>query len=205
MSTAADWRYMDTAIALAIGQLGRTAPNPSVGCVLVRDHRIIGAAATADRGRPHAEPQALEQAGDAARGATAFVTLEPCAFHGQTPPCAETLVAAGVARVVIACQDQHPKVNGRGADILRAAGIEVATGLGEDRAHSLYEGFFHRMRTGRPMLYIDGRTRLYDAELDGRETADLDARLGELGESGFNRVCVQPGSPVARRMENSQS
>lgn len=144
------------ALAIALGRqgLGRTWPNPSVGCVVVKDGRIIGRARTADGGAPHAEPQALAMAGEAARGATVYVSLEPCAHHGRTPPCANALVDAGVARVVIGASDPNPQVNGQGVAILRAAGIEVTQGVSEDQAMAAHEGFFKRLAHGRPFVTL---------------------------------------------------
>lgn len=193
-----DYRYMDCALALARSQLGRTAPNPSVGCVIVREGRIVGRGATADLGRPHAEPQALGMAGDLAEGADVFVTLEPCAFHGQTPPCAETLIAARVRRVVIACEDRHPKVAGRGSALLREAGCQVATGLREADAAALYAGFFRRLESGLPELRIDARSALYDASLDELGPDSLETAARRLAENGANRVNLRPGSEAAR-------
>ncbi|MEL6913422.1 MAG: bifunctional diaminohydroxyphosphoribosylaminopyrimidine deaminase/5-amino-6-(5-phosphoribosylamino)uracil reductase RibD [Pseudomonadota bacterium] len=144
------------AMALALGARGqgRTWPNPAVGCVIERGGRVLGRGWTQPGGRPHAEVVALGQAGAAARGATAHVTLEPCAHHGQTPPCAEALVAAGVARVVIAAGDPDPRVSGRGAEILRAAGIEVTEGVMEARATRDLAGFFSRITQGRPLFTL---------------------------------------------------
>src|ERR1700723_894920 len=122
---AEDIAHMRSALALARRGLGNTWPNPSVGCVVVQDGRVVGRAVTAPGGRPHAEPRALEMAGSRARGATVYVTLEPCNHFGQTPPCTEALVEAGVARVVVAMRDPDPRVNGEGLDRLRAAGIAV--------------------------------------------------------------------------------
>ena len=119
---------MAEAIELGEGARGRTAPNPNVGCVIVRDGEIVGKGATAPGGRPHAETEALREAGEAARGATAYVTLEPCAHHGKTPPCAEALVASGVARCVVAVGDPDPRVAGGGIAILERAGIAVTLG-----------------------------------------------------------------------------
>lgn len=144
------------ALALSLGRRGQgqTWPNPSVGCVIVQKDRIVGRGWTAPSGRPHAEPVALAQAGDAARGATVYVTLEPCAHHGATPPCAQALIDAGVARVLVAARDSDVRVAGRGFAMLRAAGIEVATGLCEAEALNDNMGFFHRIERGRPMVTL---------------------------------------------------
>lgn len=143
-------------LALSLGRRGQgnAAPNPAVGCVIVRDGRIIGRGWTQPGGRPHAETEALSQAGDAARGATAYVTLEPCAHHGQTPPCADALIAAGVARVVIALKDSDPRVDGAGAARLEAAGIVVDTGLCSDEAQADLSGFLLRVEQGRPLVTL---------------------------------------------------
>jgi diaminohydroxyphosphoribosylaminopyrimidine deaminase/5-amino-6-(5-phosphoribosylamino)uracil reductase len=126
--TAADRAFMAVALRLARRGVGRTADNPSVGCVLVRDGRVVARARTSDGGRPHAEANALSLAGAAARGATAYVTLEPCAHWGRTPPCAQALIEAGIARVVVAVADPDPRVDGGGLAMLRDAGIAVAAG-----------------------------------------------------------------------------
>ncbi|SPF76029.1 Riboflavin biosynthesis protein RibD [Aliiroseovarius pelagivivens] len=152
--TGADLRYMRLALSLARRGLGRVWPNPAVGCVIVRDDRIVGRGWTQPGGRPHAEPVALAQAGAAAKGATAYVTLEPCAHHGKTPPCAEALIAAGVSRVVCALGDPDPRVDGGGFEKLRAAGIEVETGLCETDARADQAGFLSRVTRGRPMLTL---------------------------------------------------
>lgn len=143
-------------LALSLGRRGQgnAAPNPAVGCVIVRDGRIIGRGWTQPGGRPHAETEALSQAGDAARGATAYVTLEPCAHHGQTPPCADALIAAGVTRVVIALKDSDPRVDGAGAARLEAAGIVVDTGLCSDEAQADLSGFLLRVEQGRPLVTL---------------------------------------------------
>lgn len=153
------------ALALALGRrgMGRVWPNPAVGCVLVREGRIVGRGWTADGGRPHAETVALAQAGAAARGATAYVTLEPCAHHGRTPPCAEALVAAGVARVVVAADDPDPRVAGRGLARLQAAGIVVETGVCAAEARADHAGFLSRVTAGRPVVTLKLAT-----SLDGR-------------------------------------
>jgi len=149
-----DARFMALALNLGARGLGRVWPNPAVGCVVVADGRIIGRGWTADGGRPHAETMALKQAGEAARGATAYVTLEPCAHHGKTPPCAETLVNAGVARVVTALEDPDPRVAGRGHAILRDAGITVTTGLMQAEAQRAHAGFLKRVQDGRPLVTL---------------------------------------------------
>lgn len=145
---------MAHALRLARRGLGNVWPNPAVGCVLIRDGRVVGRGWTQPGGRPHAERMALDQAGPLARGATAYVTLEPCAHHGRTPPCAEGLVAAGVARVVSALTDPDPRVAGRGHAILRAAGIEVTEGVCEAEARALQAGFLSRIERGRPWLTL---------------------------------------------------
>ena len=151
--------------ALALGRrgLGHVWPNPAVGCVLVQGARVVGRGWTRPGGRPHAEAVALSQAGDAARGATAYVSLEPCAHHGRTPPCAEALVAAGVARVVTAIEDPDPRVAGRGHEILRSAGIIVETGIEVEAARRDQAGFLSRVTRGRPLMTLKLAT-----SLDGR-------------------------------------
>ena len=161
---------MTRALALAERGLFTTRPNPRVGCVIVRDDEVIGEGWHRRAGGPHAEVFALAEAGSRARGGTAYVTLEPCAHHGRTPPCADALVAAGVARVVIAAEDPFPQVAGRGIEKLRAAGITVETGLMREPARELNLGFFSRIERGRPWLRVklamslDGRTALANGE-----------------------------------------
>lgn len=154
---------MTLALRLAGTAVGDTAENPPVGCVLVRDGRVVGRGRTAAGGRPHAEAVALAQAGAAARGATAYVTLEPCAHHGRTPPCAEALVAAGVARVVAAIRDPDPRVDGGGFAILRGAGVAVEVGTGSAVATAAAAGFLSRVGIGRPHVTLKLAT-----SLDGR-------------------------------------
>ncbi len=164
---AQDERHMRHALVLAERALGRVAPNPAVGCVIVAaDGRIVARSRTADGGRPHAETIALAQAGAAARGATVYVTLEPCAHHGQTPPCADALIEAAPARVVVAAQDPDARVHGRGIERLRAAGIEVTTGVLEQEAIRLNEGFIKRVTQDRPLV-----TLKIAQSLDGRIAA----------------------------------
>lgn len=149
-----DENYMRHALSLARRGLGRTWPNPSVGCVLVKDGYVIAAARTGDGGRPHAEAAALEQAGAQAKGATAYVTLEPCSHHGQTPPCAQALINAGVARVVIACEDPDERVSGEGVRILSGAPLEIVQGVCEGEALALNSGFFKRITQKRPCVTL---------------------------------------------------
>ncbi|PZQ38896.1 MAG: bifunctional diaminohydroxyphosphoribosylaminopyrimidine deaminase/5-amino-6-(5-phosphoribosylamino)uracil reductase RibD, partial [Ectopseudomonas oleovorans] len=139
-----DHLFMARALRLARKGLYSTHPNPRVGCVIVRDGEIVGEGWHARAGEPHAEVHALRQAGDKARGATAYVTLEPCSHHGRTPPCADALVAAGVSRVVAAMQDPNPQVAGSGLLRLAQAGIEVASGVLESEARALNAGFIKR-------------------------------------------------------------
>ncbi len=145
---------MALALGLASRALGQVWPNPAVGCVIVSGTRIVGRGWTQPGGRPHAETVALAQAGTAARGATAYVTLEPCAHHGQTPPCADALVAAGVDRVVVALGDPDPRVNGAGIARLRDSGLAVDTGTMTDAATELQLGFLSRVTLGRPMVTL---------------------------------------------------
>ena len=166
MFSAQDSVWMAQALRLAERGLYGTSPNPRVGCVLVRDGDIVGTGWHQRAGEPHAEAHALREAGEAARGATAYVTLEPCSHHGRTPPCADALVEAGVARVVVAVQDPNPEVAGAGIAKLRSAGIAVECGLMETEARELNIGFFARMTRGMPWvrskiaMSLDGRTAL---------------------------------------------
>jgi len=165
-----DHAYMARALELARKGLYSTHPNPRVGCVIVRDGAIVGAGWHVRAGEPHAEVHALRQAGELARGATAYVTLEPCSHHGRTPPCAEALVKAGVGRVVAAMQDPNPLVAGRGLALLHDAGIEVRSGVLESEARALNAGFVKRMEQGLPFLRVklamslDGRTAMASGE-----------------------------------------
>ncbi|MCW0342373.1 Riboflavin biosynthesis protein RibD [Pantoea ananatis] len=165
-----DERYMARALELARRGRFTTTPNPNVGCVIVRDGQIVGEGWHQRAGEPHAEVHALRMAGDRARGATAYVTLEPCSHHGRTPPCCDALIAAGVKRVVAAMQDPNPQVAGRGLHRLHQAGIEVSHGLMMQEAEALNRGFLKRMRTGFPWIQLklgaslDGRTAMASGE-----------------------------------------
>jgi len=166
MFTGSDSRWMAQALQLADRGLYSASPNPRVGCVLVVDDELVGSGWHQRTGAPHAEVYALREAGNKARGATAYVTLEPCSHHGKTPPCADALIAAGVARVVVAVQDPNPKVAGAGIAKLSAAGITVECGLMEMIARDLNIGFISRMTRGTPWvrskiaMSLDGRSAL---------------------------------------------
>jgi diaminohydroxyphosphoribosylaminopyrimidine deaminase/5-amino-6-(5-phosphoribosylamino)uracil reductase len=158
-----DELYMRLALRLAEATLGQTGLNPSVGCVVVKDGRIVGTGAHLRMGGPHAEVHALDAAGPEAAGSTVYVTLEPCSHHGRTPPCCERLVAEKVARVVVAAADPNPRVAGRGIAYLRAAGIQVDVGLLEEEAKALNESFYLHIRSRRPFVTLKSA-----ATLDGR-------------------------------------
>jgi diaminohydroxyphosphoribosylaminopyrimidine deaminase/5-amino-6-(5-phosphoribosylamino)uracil reductase len=168
--SAFDEAAMRRALELAARGLYSTHPNPRVGAVLARDSAIVGEGWHEYAGGPHAEPRAIEAAGDRARGATAYVTLEPCSHHGRTPPCVDALLAAGVRRVVYAAGDPNPRVNGRGAKLLRESGVQVESGLLEADAETINEGFMMRMRHQRPFIRLktgaslDGRTAMANGE-----------------------------------------
>ncbi len=218
---------MQMALALGRRRMGQTWPNPAVGCVIVKEGRILGRAATAIGGRPHAEPQALEMAGPDARGATAYVTLEPCAHDGTTPPCAQTLIDAGVARVVTAHEDPDPRTAGQGHAMLRDAGVQVETGVMADAAARDHAGFFLRVRDGRPFVtlklaasfdgriatatgesqwitgpaarrHVHGLRARHDLVLVGAGTARTDDP--DLGARGFGPVPQPVRAVVSRRL-----
>jgi diaminohydroxyphosphoribosylaminopyrimidine deaminase/5-amino-6-(5-phosphoribosylamino)uracil reductase len=178
-----DWRFMQLALALGRRGLGRTWPNPAVGAVLVKDGVVVGRGWTQPGGRPHAETEALKRAGKEAKGATLYVTLEPCSHHGKTPPCADAIIRAGVARVVSALEDVNPDVAGQGYAKLRERGIVVDAGLGADEATRAHAGHSRRMREGRPQVLLklaassDGK-----AGLPGRKPVAI------TGEAARQRV-----------------
>lgn len=165
-----DQIWMRLAIELARQGQYSTKPNPNVGCVIVKDGIVVGEGFHPKAGQPHAEVFAMRQAGDQARGATAYVTLEPCAHYGRTPPCAKGLVEAGVAKVIVACPDPNPLVAGKGVQILKDAGIKVEVSVCEDEAHPLNDGFLKAMATGMPYVRLkiasslDGRTAMASGE-----------------------------------------
>ena len=224
--TVDDLSHMRSALAMARRGLGSTWPNPSVGCVIVQDGRVVGRAVTSPGGRPHAEPAALAMAGDQTRGATAYVTLEPCCHWGRTPPCTDALIAAGVARVVIAAHDPDKRVNGQGIARLRAAGIVVDDGVLEDAAREVLAGFLLRVTTGRPMVTLklastlDGRIATHSGEsrwitgtparraahaLRGRHDAVL-VGVGTVLADDPDLTCRLPGfrpTPIVRVVADS--
>jgi len=201
-----DRRFMAAAIRFSRRHLGLTGTNPSVGCLIVRDDGkgpyIVGRGVTSLGGRPHAETQALEEAGEAARGATSYVTLEPCAHHGRTPPCSEALIAAGVARVVGAASDPDPRVSGKGYAMLRAAGIEVVEGLLADQAADLLAGYLTRSIKKRPevtlklALSADGKIgRSGQGQL--RITEEIARRQVHLMRAESDAILVGIGTALA--------
>lgn len=194
MNGASDEVWMRRAIDLARAEMGKTWPNPAVGCVIVKDDQVVSEAATAPGGRPHAEEQAAPAAGEAARGATAYVTMEPCGARssGRTS-CSNYLMDAGIARVVVAAVDPSPFASGRGVERLKKAGLQVETGLLADDAAVLYEGYLHRVETGRPMVRLSDDGEGFDARFAASPKADLTTELKRLGEAGYTRVWVGPG------------
>lgn len=187
-----DRRFMAAAIELSRKHLGLTGTNPSVGALVVRfdwgEPVVVGQGVTAKGGRPHAEPQALAQAGELARGATAYVTLEPCAHHGHTPPCTDALIAAGVARVVIAAGDPDPRVSGKGVQLLRAAGVDVTEGVLTDEASDALSGYLMRSRNGRPEVIVKIAV----------------SRDGKIGISGGGQVAIT-GAAARQRVHQMRS
>ena len=193
---------MASALGLARRGLGSVWPNPAVGCVIVRDGRVMGRGWTQPGGRPHAETEALAMAGETARGATAYVTLEPCAHHGKTPPCAEALIAAGVSRVVVAVGDPDARVSGKGLAMLRAAGIEVTLGVLTAEAEELNAGFFMRIRRQRPLVTLkvatslDGRIATHGGESKWI-TGDSARAISHLLRAESDVVMVGSGTALA--------
>jgi len=197
---------MGAALALARRGLGRVWPNPAVGCILVAGSNgrsvIVGRGWTQPGGRPHAETEALARAGDHARDATAYVTLEPCSHHGKTPPCADALIAAGVRRVVAAIEDPDPRVSGRGVAQLRNAGIEVSLGVGAEEAREINAGFLTRVTRGRPMIALklatslDGKIALASGE--SRWITGPEARQrGHLLRATHDAILIGTGTAAA--------
>lgn len=197
-----DVAFMHAALSLAARGLGRVAPNPAVGCFIVKDGRVVGRGWTQPGGRPHAETEALRQAGGEARGASAYVTLEPCSHHGKTGPCADALIEAGVTRCVVAMQDPDGRVQGQGLERLRAAGIEVSLGTCADAARRLNEGFLRRVIEGRPMVTLkiastlDGRIATRSGQSQWITGAEARAR-GHLLRATHDAILVGSGTALA--------
>jgi diaminohydroxyphosphoribosylaminopyrimidine deaminase / 5-amino-6-(5-phosphoribosylamino)uracil reductase len=202
-SPASDLDHMRHALRLAARGLGRVAPNPAVGCVVVSvDGRIAGRGWTGRGGRPHAETVALAQAGAAARGGTAYVTLEPCAHYGKTPPCAKALVEAGVSRVVVAADDPDPRVSGKGYAVLEAAGIKVARGVCAAEARALNAGFLKRVERGLPLvaLKIAQSADGFVADAKGNSrwiTAERAREHGHLLRAQHDAILIGIGTALA--------
>lgn len=177
MTRNQDERYMRAALNLARQGLGRTAPNPSVGCIIVKDGVIVAAVRTDDGGRPHAETRAIAQAGEHSKGACAYVTLEPCAHVGETPSCARALADCGISRVVVACRDPDPRTRGQGVDILRHHGVEVVEGVLEDDAAALNSGFIKVITQKHPYI-----TQKLAVSRDGKIAAQKGQRTAISGK-----------------------
>ncbi len=193
--------FMAQALELARARLGKVAPNPAVACLIVRHGKVVGAGATGEGGRPHAEEIALAEAGDAAEGATAYVSLEPCnARSTGSKSCAQRLLEAGVQRVVVACEDPNPPA-AHGVSRLGAGGAEVRIGVLQAEAEALNSGFFKLVRTGRPWLAIDADASSYDGEFDLARGEDFEGALDRLGKSGFTRLWVRRGTPLAAQLK----
>ena len=197
-----DDRFMRMAIGLARRGHGNVAPNPSVGCVIVRDGRVVGRGWTQPGGRPHAETEAIARAGKDAAGATVYVSLEPCAHHGQTPPCAEALIAAGVGRVVVGARDPDPRVSGGGVKMLRDAGIDVVENVRSAEAAEAAAGFLKLVDAGRPLVTVKAAT-----SLDGRIatstgasqwiTGDVSRALGHGMRARHDAIMVGGATAIA--------
>lgn len=198
-----DERFMSLALVLARRGLGRVWPNPAVGCVIATSEgHVVGRGWTQSGGRPHAETEALKQAGPAARGATAFVTLEPCSHHGKTPPCAQALIEAGVARVVSAVEDPDPRVSGAGHAMLKAAGVALRTNVLAKQAEDLNAGFFSRIKRARPLITLklattlDGKIALPSGE-SRWITGERARRHVHLHRAQHDAVMIGIGSALA--------
>ena len=199
-----DDEAMERALAAGLSARRRTAPNPWVGCLLVRDGEVVGEGASEPPGRAHAEVGALTGAGDRARGATAFVTLEPCSHHGRTPPCADALIDAGITRVVAALEDPDPLVAGAGFARLRSSGIDVVVGVGADRAARDLAPYLHHRRTGRPFVVakiassIDGRVAAADGSSRWLTSEGARADAHEL-RAECQAIVIGSGTALADR------
>ena len=194
---------MRRAIAAARARLGRTWPNPVVGCVVALGDEVLAEAATAPGGRPHAEEQALDLAGAAARGATVYVSLEPCGERSSgAASCSERLAEAGVARVVIAADNPDPLSAGRGVERLKAHGVPVETGFLAEEAEPLYRAFRHRLATGLPLVEAAASGEGFDAAFEIRTGENELAAPERLGQAGYTRLWAPEGSGLASRLKS---
>ncbi len=207
LSATSDHQFMRMALMMGRRGLGQVAPNPSVGCVLVKDGHVIGRGTTAPGGRPHAEVVAIEAAksrfgADAVKGATAYVTLEPCAHHGKSPPCIDALIAAGVGRVVSAMQDPNPAVSGQGHAKLQEAGIDITSGLLAEEARRTHAGFLSVLEHKRPMVMLkvgsslDGRIATHTGQSQWITGDEARARA-HLMRARFDAILVGLGTALA--------
>ncbi|MFO1015804.1 MAG: bifunctional diaminohydroxyphosphoribosylaminopyrimidine deaminase/5-amino-6-(5-phosphoribosylamino)uracil reductase RibD [Caulobacteraceae bacterium] len=201
MADSLDEAMMRRAIAVAMGHLGKTAPNPTVGCVIARGQDILAEAATAPGGSPHAEEQAVPLAGVAAKGATAYVTLEPCGARSSGAcSCSEHLVSAGISRVVIACEDVSPLASGQGLQRLQAAGLKVELGVLEAEADVLSAGFRHRLATGMVRVEAANSPESYEGIFDPGLAEDVTDALRAAAARGLNRLWTPRNGEVAERL-----
>ena len=204
MSGDADTGFMRRAIALARAGLGTTWPNPTVGCVIERGGEVVAEGVTASGGRPHAEQRALAGLGGEARGATAYVTLEPCGVRSSgEASCSQRLAAGGVARVLYACANPDPLSAGRGAGPLAAAGVVVQACFLAEEAAPLYAAFFHRLATGAPLVEAAGRPDGYDGRFEVLPGETLEAALRRFGDQGYNRLWTPRGGPLAASLSQA--
>lgn len=203
MTAADDQTYMRRALDAARAMLGRTWPNPAVGCVVVKDGAVLAQIATAPGGRPHAEEQALTLAGEAARGATVYITLEPCGQRSNgVCSCSQRLAEAGVGRVVIAAENPEAMSAGRGLERLRAAGVPVELGFLAQEAEPLYRGFRHRLATGLPLVEAATSGEGFDGAFAARPDEDIESALRRMGREGYGRLWAPEGSPLALQLKN---
>jgi diaminohydroxyphosphoribosylaminopyrimidine deaminase/5-amino-6-(5-phosphoribosylamino)uracil reductase len=200
-----DLTFMRRALALAESRLGRTWPNPSVGCVIVKDGAVIAEGVTGDGGRPHGEEVALSGLGEGARGAIAYLVLEPCARRsGGAKSCTDRLIEAGVERVVIAAGDPHPNAGGAGVRKLKEAGVKVECGLCKAEGEALNAGFFSRVTHNAPIVCADDDRMRYDAVFNPLQGEALKAALARLASVGLTRLCVPPGGALAIELEKQK-
>lgn len=197
-----DRTFMRRALALAEARLGRTWPNPSVGCVIVKNGEVIAEGVTGDGGRPHGEEVALSGLGDAARGATVYLVLEPCARRSAgAVSCTDRLIAAGVSRVVIAAGDPHPNAGGAGVRKLKEAGVAVESGLCGAEGEALNAGFFSRVTHKAPIVCADADRMRYDSMFNPLPGEEYATALTRLASIGLTRLCVAPGGDLAIELE----